>query len=118
MQNNQKVERDFLAECTEDYVGLWSLIQRIRFDLKESDPQRIRDTTIELITQLLRKGLIKAGIPRITGEFEEWQLSPEESMQRIESEWDELGGEPDMGDIVWFTSTAEGDLYAREKGWI
>lgn len=117
MNNLEKVKRDFLVECTDDYVGLWSVIRRIKHALKEESSENIRAISVALIRGFLEPGLIKAGMPRITGEFEEWQFGPEEIVQRIESEWDKLGREPNIGDIVWFTSTKAGDDYVSAKGW-
>ena len=109
MQNIKKTKMEFLRECYDDYVGLWSLIRRIKLQTKNEDPKSVRDMTISLIAEFLRQGFIKAGIPRISGEFEEWELSPEKTIERIQEEWDKLGAEPNMGDIVWFTTTEAGD---------
>jgi hypothetical protein len=117
MNNLEKVKRGFLVECTDDYVGLWSVIWDIKHVLKEENSENIRAISVALIREFLEPGLIEAGIPRITGEFEKWQLSPEETVQRIENEWGTLGREPNIGDIVWFTSTKIGDDYVRAKGW-
>ncbi len=114
MQDLEQIKREFLAECTDDYVGLWSLIRRIRFGLKQLDPQKVREITIALITELLEEGLIKAGIPKMTGALEEWRLSAERTVERIQDEWNKLGVEPNMGDIVWFTTTEAGDIKAKE----
>ena len=114
MKNIDTIKRDFLIENSDDYAGLWSLIHRIKFGLGYTDPATVRGITISLLTELLRQGLIKAGIPRISGEFEEWQLSPDEIVRRIEKEWDSLGREPNIGDIVWFTTTKAGDVKAQE----
>ena len=115
MQNIEKIKRDFLTECYDDYVGLWSLIRRVKFEMQEEDPQKIRDITMAIVTGYLREGLIKSGIPKITGEFEEWQLSPEKTTERIQNEWDKLGAEPNMGDIVWFTTSEKGDIHIKAK---
>jgi len=114
MNNLEKVKRDFLVECTDDYVGLWSVIWHIKHDLKEEDSENIRAISVALIREFLELGLIKAGNPRITGEFVEWQLDPEGIVERLEREWNELGREPNIGDIVWFTSTKAGDAKVRE----
>lgn len=109
MQNIKKIKLEFLRECYDDYVGLWSLIREIKLQMKSEDPKSVRDMTIKVIAELLRQGFIKAGIPRISGQFEEWGLNPEQTIGRIEEEWDKLEAEPNIGDIVWFTTTEAGD---------
>jgi len=109
MNTIEELKNDFLVECHDDYVGLWSLIWTIENEMRETDPQRIRALTISLITELLKQGLIKAGMPNAHGEFEEWRASPDEIVKRIEKEWDQLGREPNLGDVVWFTTTKKGD---------
>jgi len=48
------VARDFLAECSEDYVGLWSLVWRIR-RTGAVDDSDVRKTTLDLVAPLLSK---------------------------------------------------------------
>jgi hypothetical protein len=43
-----------------------------------------------------------------------WNLSAEQAIERIRREWDQLGGEPTIGDIVWFVSTTEGGRVLAE----
>lgn len=115
MENISKTKMEFLRECYDDYVGLWSLIRRIKFLTKNEDPKSVRGMTISLLAELFSQGLIKPGIPRISGEFEEWKLSTEKTIERIQIEWDKLGVEPNMGDIVWFTTTEKGDRMIEEN---
>lgn len=109
MQNIEEIKNVLLNECSVDYVGLWEVISHVEYETKQSDPQTVRETVMVLITKLLREGLIKAGAPKDTGGFVAWQLSPEETVKRIHDEWNALGREPDLGDIVWFTTTEAGD---------
>jgi len=113
MKEVESIRRDFLREASDDYVGLWSLIRRIKFDLGYNDPATVRAVTLSILKELLAQGLIRAGIPHTTGDFEEWNLSPVKTLQRLEHEWDGLGREPNIGDIVWFTSTEKGEKHIR-----
>ena len=94
------VAQDVIAECGDDYVGLWSIVRRVRTAGVTSYPQ-LRTTTISLLNDLLRQGKIVAGQFR-NKLFEQWHESREEIMERIEREWIDLGREPTIGDIVWF----------------
>lgn len=104
LYNLDKIRNEFLDECREDYVGLWSLNWSVRNETGEN-PRTIRDITIGLLTKLLEEDLIKAGLPDEKGEFEEWHQSADEIIKRIQTDWDHLGREPDIGDIVWFTTS-------------
>lgn len=115
MLDIEKVKTEFLSESYDDYVGLWSLVRRIKLQMDNDNPTRVRELTIALLAELLHKGLIKAGIPRTTGEFEEWRTNPNEIVKRIEKEWDQLVGEPNIGDIVWFTTTEKGDTQIKQR---
>ena len=100
MGNLESVARNVIAECAEDYVGLWSIIRRIRGTGVEDYPQ-LRTTTISLLKDLLRHRNIVAGQFR-NDQFEEWHGSHEEILERIEREWIDLDREPTIGDIAWF----------------
>lgn len=73
------------------------------------DPNLVREKVLHIVRDLLDAGLIDAGFPADHGRWESWNLSPAETMSRIEAEWDALGHPPTIGDIVWFVSTIEGD---------
>jgi len=111
----EQISKEFLSECHDDYVGLWSLIWSIKNEMGETNPQNIRALTISLVTELLQQGLIEAGMPNSKGEFEGWQETPDEIIKRIEREWDQLGREPNIGEIVWFTASERGDSDAGRK---
>jgi hypothetical protein len=96
------VAQQILAECHEDYVGLWSIVRRIRH---EGIPEgtNIIDTTLGLLLPLLASREIIAGQFK-DNKFREWKLGPKEVIAKIEAEWKELGHDPDIGEIAWFTS--------------
>lgn len=60
---------------------------------------------LDILYGLLSSGLVQAGLPTLDGGFEPWPFDPEEALARIESEWQELGRDPDIGEIVWFAVT-------------
>lgn len=103
----QEITRQFLIEAQQDYGGLWSLVWELRNGCKELDPNETRGLVIRIIAELLHEKLIRAGIPNSSGQFEEWSGSAEEIVARIQSEWDKLGHDPGIGDIVWFVSTEQ-----------
>lgn len=102
------IEDRVLLESCEDYVGLWSIIWCLREIEKESDPTKIRLQAIKIIGELLEAGLVQCGTFSENGNFEIWQLDASTIISRIEKEWDALGREPNMGEIVWFVATQKG----------
>lgn len=94
-----------LEEAKEDEVGLWYIISGLRDDCGVVDPLENRRVTLEVVKELLEAGHVQAGYysPDGTG-FEPWPLSPREVIARINSEWDALGREPNIADIVIFMS--------------
>jgi hypothetical protein len=115
-----QLKRNVLAECKDDYVGLWSILWQLRYVLNggtyplqeddRADPADVRSLTLKLVREFLESGLVQAGSPTSDGRgFQPWLLSPSEAIARIDSEWEALGREPNIGDIVWFTTTEKGD---------
>lgn len=93
------------AECTDDFVGLWSIVRDVRETVGD-DPATVKRFTINVLTLLLEAHEISAGNPSQDGKnFQAWSLSPEAAMNRIVTEWEQLGRDPDLGEIVWFSRT-------------
>ena len=101
MINAEAIAGAFIAECKEDYVGLWSLIRRVRSAGDSEEESQIRDRTLDLLYSLLSQGKVSAGQFE-SGKFQLWKDSPSEIVARIKHEWIDLGRVPNMGDIVWF----------------
>jgi len=102
-----------LIETTEDDVGLWSIHWHYRESGRETDKSNTRRETLELVKDLLEEELIQAGQFK-DGDFELWNLSPTETIARIETEWDALQRDPTLGDIVWFIATEKGEQEAKK----
>jgi hypothetical protein len=99
------LRRHVLNECRNDDVSLWSVIWTATYLMPEADDDTRRQLSLDVIQELLQDGLIVAGIPKPDGQgFDRWDLSVPETMDRITRELAELGREPDVGEIVWFTT--------------
>ncbi|MGB3404093.1 MAG: hypothetical protein WBA77_15525 [Microcoleaceae cyanobacterium] len=46
-------------------------------------------------------------------EYKIWDLEINSIINRIKIEWDELGTEPNIGDIAWFITTEKGEKEAE-----
>lgn len=97
---------NLVEECHEDHVGLWRIVNAVRFDLTSADPVQTRALTLRLVRSLLWVRGVQVGRPASDGRhFVPWNLPPDEAMSRIEKEWAALGREPNIGEVAWFTST-------------
>jgi hypothetical protein len=101
----EDVLESLAEECHEDHVGLWRIVNAVRFDLGAAKPSEIRELTLRLIRNLLHERRMQVGHPAPDGRhFIAWSLSPEQAISRIEQEWSSLGRDPDIGEVAWFTS--------------
>lgn len=102
----EEVLDSLVEECREDHIGLWRIVNAVRFDLGSADPAQTRTLALGLVRSLLQERGIQVGWPAPDGRhFIPWNLTPDQAMRRIESEWTTLGREPNIGELAWFTST-------------
>jgi hypothetical protein len=110
-----------LIECAEDDVQLCEVIflvnglQHYRRD--EVLPPEVRRKTLEIIRDLLQEKLIRAGFPPpIEAKEQVWtylSLPLAETVDYIEKEWDNLGHNPSLGDVIWFKATDAGEQLVK-----
>jgi hypothetical protein len=99
-----EILESLVHECQEDHVGLWRIVNAVRFDLGSTDPAQTRALALELVGSLLREREIQVGWPAPDGRhFLPWDLTPDQAIHRIEKEWTALGRDPDIGELAWFT---------------
>ncbi len=97
----------FLAECSEDDVGIWEVVQAVKRDNADIDAATTQYLTLDLIRSLLETGAIQAGVfaPEDQGwKFQPWLVEPSQAVERIRKEWDALGREPNIGDVAFLTA--------------
>ncbi len=108
------IEREFLLEGVEDYVGLWEFSPAVRRHLNEQDPEKVRDISMMLVRRLIGQEVMVAGDLAEEGGFAPWSCSAEESIDRIGELWRRLGRDPNLGDdIPWFDLTPKGESIAK-----
>jgi len=106
LQPLEQLKEHLLAQCHDDEVGLWFIIKGVRRDLHVEDPDEVRRLTLKLVRDLLARGDVVAGyyppvgsgIP--AGRIVPWTGTIDEILARINKEWDELGREPNIAEIV------------------
>ena len=101
----EDVLESLVNECHDDHVGLWEIVNAVRFDLGSDKPVETRTTTLRLVRCLLQERGMQVGHPAPDGRhFVSWNVSTDQAVARIEKEWSALGREPSIGEVVWFTS--------------
>lgn len=106
--STEDVLESLVEECHEDHVGLWRIVNAVRFDLGSRTPTETQAMTLWLVRRLLDERGMQVGHPAPDGRhFVSWNLSPDQALHRIEKEWAALGREPNIGEVAWFTSAQE-----------
>jgi hypothetical protein len=107
-----KTQLHMLKEALADWVGLWEVV-RITGEDPDMNGDELRIAVLTSVRELLDGGLIMAGDLGSTA-FTPWNITPEMAVSRIESEWLQLRGESNIGDICWFANTADGSELAQQ----
>lgn len=107
-------EKEILLEGLEDHLGLWEFVAAITREIPSSDESAVKRGVITMAEDLLERGLMLAGFPDELGSFDAVGEGATGIASRIDREWDELGRPPDIGEIIWFDLTEDGERYARE----
>jgi hypothetical protein len=106
MKQLQAIKEHLLAECWDDEVGLWYIVDHVYDDLGVEDSAEVRRMTMQLVRELLETGKIIAGwyAPRDSGlppwRIVGWPGSIDDILARIEVEWDKLGRDPTVAEVV------------------
>ena len=101
------IPQQFLSEIIEeakaDEVGLWFIIGRVRDDIGVEEPALLQTATLQCVHEILVSGAVVAGYYKPDGSgVEVWDIEPENVVSHIEHAWNELGREPNLGEIVVF----------------
>jgi hypothetical protein len=105
MTKLETLKNDVLQECEDDHVGLWSVVRDVRDHCPSADDAEVRNTTLTLLGDLLSIGSIVAGLPTPDGRgFVRSNKSRASLLSHIRTEWESLGRDPSIGEIIWFTT--------------
>ena len=74
----------------------------------------IQTLALEVVAELVRSRLMKPGDVTEDG-FHEWDLEPDDALNRISREWKALGRLPELGEVCWLSNTSDGDRKAGES---
>lgn len=137
---NNEARRRFLAACALDHQALSGLIEDARDLLGDLEESQLRGIVMGLISDLLREGLIEAGVPDgmenptikelraqdldqelldfAHREPREWPFHPWGGdvgavIERITRALGAFHGEPLENEVCWFRATSKGRLAAK-----
>jgi hypothetical protein len=104
--------RHLISELTEeaiaDEVGLWLIITKLREEGGITDVTQLRTATLNFVREFLDSGQVAAGYYRPEGGgIAIWDMPTADVISRIGEEWDCIGREPNIGDIVVFVGRPE-----------
>ncbi len=104
----EKTKSYILAWSIEDTVSLYFIPSFVEQCYHYKDFELIKIRSFELIKNLLDEGLVKAGDLLEDNTFIPWNMSIAEILAKIKVEWENLGRELYMYELVWFEITEKG----------
>lgn len=103
MRELGQIVENFILEASEDYVGLWRIVNAVRHELGEADEAQIRSTSLKIVEELLNRGVEVIDYYQGRGWVRWSEQNSQTIISRIEREWNTLGRDPNLGDICWFS---------------
>jgi hypothetical protein len=95
----EKHLKGWIYEAAQDVVGLWNLCHAARYDWGATRPEEIKALVLGFVRELLANGVQAINV----SDGRPWpDQQPDSVIERISREWDALGREPNVPDIVWF----------------
>lgn len=90
-------------ELDDDFVGLWEIIRLARDGSDAMADEAVRALTLRIVRDLLQDETVYAGDTALDFRtLAPWNLSVDETLERINKAWDSLGREPNVWEIVTF----------------
>jgi hypothetical protein len=115
----RNVKQVIIQEAQSDVVGLWAVLSQVKQNLRPATDEDAKTATLAVVGEALAEQALVAGefVERdnLAAEFVPWSMVPEEALARIRREWDELGREPDIGEIAWFVDRTLLPVHARRN---
>ena len=95
----EKRMRGWLHEAEHDVLGLWQLCGAAHEDWGAKTAEDVKALVLAFVRDLLTNGVKAINV----SDGQPWpDQRPDVVIERISREWDALGREPDVPDIVWF----------------
>jgi hypothetical protein len=107
-------QHQLLEAALDDYLDLSYVVYVLRSCTGVQSPAQVREETLRRAAPLVPGGYMEVGTLPAEGGFAAWDLDPGSALERTKREWLELGRDPNLWEICWFSLTAAGDELARE----
>ena len=117
MDVSRSLLEELICDAQVDELGLWCIIVLLREHEGLSDAAERRKVTMTVVRQLLDSGRVNAGYYNPDGSgVLLWDLPTPQIISRINSEWDMLGRDPTIGEIVIFEPSGEEKVSGPDSG--
>ena len=100
-----------LRAAVVDWVSLAEAVSYVRSARPQSSPATLRALTLDLVSDLVRDGLVQVGDLR--PRFAAWEGTRDHVVEALREAWPEAMTEPDVGDVCWLDVTPEGERIGR-----
>ncbi len=116
MLQYQELLKHLIREAAEDEVGLWYVVRCVRDDLHVTESSEARRISMSLVRDLLGSGEVQAASHNYPHSlYKPWSLTDNEVIARINEEWDKLGRDPNIAEVVVFVGKEKnGDVLAQQ----
>ncbi|HLI37208.1 MAG TPA: hypothetical protein VKV80_07680 [Streptosporangiaceae bacterium] len=105
---------ELLVRGADDWVDAAEVAWLAKSVGKATTDEDVKKVSFDLIRAVLLAGLMEAG-EVAGGGFFAWNISPTDSVNRIEHAWEILGRLPDIGEVCWLANTAAGNQRAQRS---
>ena len=102
---------EVLKRGLEDWIQAAEVVSVVQSSAVAEVCLDVRRVALEVIVELVRRELMKAGCLTVDG-FVEWDMAPSKAAERIVEAWLASGLLPGLGEICWLSNTKRGDLRA------
>lgn len=108
MTDQKKIDEivdDYAKAASFDYVGLWQIIKRVGREFGLPERSENKKLVLQIINELLSAGLEAVTLSSSGPGCIPWQNQDSSYvLNRISTEWDNLGRDPNPGEIVWLNN--------------
>jgi len=98
-----------LIWCVEDWTSLFFVASFVKEFYLYKDLKLVKKITLEVIKNLLEEELVIAGDLLKNNIFSQWRISTDVIIEKTKYNWDNLGRELYMYELVWFEITKKGE---------
>ena len=99
----QELRNSVLEMVSEDFLGLGEIPALLTVLYPKLDSHQRKVVTLEVIADLLKNQMIRAGhLDSSGGRFISNDSTWEHLVESMDNEWSALGRDPHIGEIAWF----------------